>query len=352
MQVILLGDYPPPVGGVAIHVQQLERFLRQQGAEVRVLDVGKGGRGGPEVTPCRTPSALLRALARQPSRAVLHVHTSGNNRKSFALALVAGALHRLRVGRAVITLHSGLLPGFLAQAPANRRLARVALANFAKVIAVSPAVKDALVAIGVPETAIVVHPAFLASQVSAGAAPDGFDAVRARRFPLLAMAHHPSKVYGRSLMFEALAKLRTRYPDVGLALFGPGCEAGELEDEARAHGVLGLVERLGELEPRQALAVIARCDAFVRPTTADGDSISVREALTLGVPCVASDAAARPRGTYLFGAGSPDALVDQVCEAVVHGAGQSERVDAGPVVLELYRSLERGMAQPALPQMA
>ena len=56
-----------------------------------------------------------------------------------------------------------------------------------------------------PSEQITVHPAFLASQVEAGTPPSGFDAVRARRFPLVAMAHHPSKIYGRALMFEALA---------------------------------------------------------------------------------------------------------------------------------------------------
>jgi glycosyltransferase involved in cell wall biosynthesis len=253
----------------------------------------------------------------------------------------------VRGGRAVITLHSGLLPEYLAASAVGRKLARNALRLYSAVIAVSRAQREALLGLGVPAAQVLVQPAFLASQVEAGAAPSGFDAIRARRFPLVAMAHHPSKLYGRALMFEALSQLRERYPDVGVALFGPGCDSPELEAEARQFGVAGLLECLGSLEHAQALGVLARADAFVRPTTADGDAISVREALTLGVPCVASDAAARPSGTYVFPSGNARALVESICDAVTRGPGKAERVDAGPLMLELYRSLVQRALQPA-----
>jgi glycogen(starch) synthase len=46
--------------------------------------------------------------------------------------------------------------------------------------------------------------------------------------------------------------------------------------------------------------VIKRSSVFLRPTTSDGDSISLREALHFNVPVVASDAAPRPDGSILF----------------------------------------------------
>ena len=38
MRILLVGDYPPPPGGIAIHVRQLHRMLHESGCEVRVLD--------------------------------------------------------------------------------------------------------------------------------------------------------------------------------------------------------------------------------------------------------------------------------------------------------------------------
>jgi glycosyltransferase involved in cell wall biosynthesis len=73
---------------------------------------------------------------------------------------------------------------------------------------------------------------------------------------------------------------------------------------------------LGDRRHDECLMVMARSRAFVRPTRADGDSISVREALALQVPTVASDAAPRPEGTHLFAAGDVDDLVRAVEDAL------------------------------------
>lgn len=42
------------------------------------------------------------------------------------------------------------------------------------------------------------------------------------------------------------------------------------------------------------------CDMFIRPTNTDGDALSIREALTLKKPAIASNVCKRPEGTVLF----------------------------------------------------
>ncbi|MCP3143358.1 glycosyltransferase family 4 protein [Pyxidicoccus xibeiensis] len=336
MRVLLVGDYPPPYGGVAIHVQQLHGYLRGCGVESTVLDIGKGGRPAPDVLPMRSPARFALQLAGFVSSGwTVHVHTSGNNPKSWVLAGMVGGLPGSRSAR-VITLHSGLLPDYLAASAARRNFARVALAGYACVVAVSGAVKDAVVGCGVPEDKVVVLPAFCASQVRPGTVPAVVEAARTRRKPLLSMAHHPSPVYGRKLMFRALKLLAQEQPDVGLALFGPGTDSEEFLRDVRELGVAGQLEVLGELEHPAALGLIARSDAFIRPTTHDGDSISVREALALGVPCVASDVCKRPEGTRVFEAGNAEDLARGVREAVAAGPAYVPSVDVGPELLELY----------------
>jgi glycogen(starch) synthase len=349
MRVLLIGDYPPPYGGVAIHVQQLHRFLRGRGVEARVLDIGKGGRPAPDVIPVRSFTRFgLRLAGFLSAGWTVHVHTSGNNPKSWMLAAAAG-IPASRSPR-VITLHSGLLPDFLAASSARRAFARAALAGYSRVIAVSEAVKEALTGCGVPAEKILVHPAFCASQVRPGPMTAAVEQVRARRQPLLAMAHHPSPVYGRMLMFRALRLLADEMPDIGLAVFGPGTRTPEFARDAREARVAAYLEDLGELDHEEALGLLSRCDAFIRPTTHDGDSISVREALALGVPCVASDVCARPEGTYLFRAGHAPDLALRVRQALTEGPAHVVSPDAGPVMLGLYAELARprlGSAQPA-----
>ncbi|WP_426751657.1 spore coat polysaccharide biosynthesis glycosyltransferase ExoO [Myxococcus sp. Y35] len=339
MRVLLVGDYPPPHGGVAVHVQQLHGFLRSRGVEVKVLDIGKGGRPAPDVIPARGAARFGLRLARYVAAGwTVHVHTSGNNPKSWVLAGMVGGLPGPKASR-VITLHSGLLPDFLAASSPRRSFARLALAGYSRVVAVSTAVKDALVGCGVPAEKVEVLPAFCASQVRPGQVPAAVEAARTRRRTLLAMAHHPSPVYGRTLMFRALRELAQTSPDVGLALFGPGLDSEAFIRDVREARVAGHLEVLGELEHTAALGLIARSDAFVRPTTHDGDAISVREALALGVPCVASNVCVRPEGTRVFAAGDASALAQALREAVAAGPVHAPQVDAGPVLLSLYEAL-------------
>src|SRR2546421_345225 len=42
MKILLVGDFPPPSGGVATHVEELFRAVRARGGECEVLDIGKG----------------------------------------------------------------------------------------------------------------------------------------------------------------------------------------------------------------------------------------------------------------------------------------------------------------------
>jgi hypothetical protein len=52
--------------------------------------------------------------------------------------------------------------------------------------------------------------------------------------------------------------------------------------------------------PIDFVALMMKCDLVLRPTNTDGDALTIREALYLGLPVIASDAVQRPSGTILF----------------------------------------------------
>ncbi|MHB8875268.1 MAG: glycosyltransferase family 4 protein [Myxococcaceae bacterium] len=340
MRVLLIGDYPPPAGGIAIHLAELKAYLQGCGVQTCVLDIGKGGRPAPDVIPARGPRQFGLRLAQFLAAGWLaHLHTSGNNRRSWMRALATAAEGLAFSPRPLLTVHSGVCPKYLAASAANRLLARAALAGFSKVVAVSPAVAGALEAAGGLGTPPLVLPAFLASQVRPGPPPPGFEKARGRHRVLVAMAHHPSPVYGLGLALSALGTAGGRVPGLGLALFGPGSDSPQVEATALQLGVAGQVERFGELPHEQVLGLLKGCDLFLRPTSADGDSISVREALSLGVRVVASDAALRPEGTVLFPAGSREGLVEALARALEAPPPRVAPADAGPALLALYQSL-------------
>jgi glycosyltransferase involved in cell wall biosynthesis len=64
----------------------------------------------------------------------------------------------------------------------------------------------------------------------------------------------------------------------------------------------------GDIAHEITLRAVAESALFLRTTLYDGDSISVREALHLGTPVVASDNGLRPAGVTLVPASDLDAL--------------------------------------------
>jgi glycosyltransferase involved in cell wall biosynthesis len=82
------------------------------------------------------------------------------------------------------------------------------------------------------------------------------------------------------------------------------------------------------------LQAMQSSDIMLRTTWYDGDAISVREALQLRVPVIASDNGMRPEGTHLIPARDLGALVAAVDKIL---DGPSPRV---PVASESDRNLE------------
>jgi hypothetical protein len=77
----------------------------------------------------------------------------------------------------------------------------------------------------------------------------------------------------------------------------------------------------------------------------DGDSRSVREALSLGIPVVASDTGLRPAGVRLFKKGDVAEMVERIRETIERAdtAGPREytlaREDSVSQMLSLYEKL-------------
>src|SRR3954467_5213472 len=243
-RVLLVGDYPPPTGGVATHVEELFHAMRARGASCEVLDIGKGQIPAQGVIPAGSVGRFAGLLTSYAARGYrLHVHTSGANRKSWMLAQACAAAGRLS-GGALITLHSGLGPDWLLERPSRQAMARAVLAQFARVIAVSAPIRDVLRHCGVREVEVVS--AFLREFVTPGTPPDGLLELRAKAAPLYCAMVAPRPEYGQEILLRAFTQVRARLPEAALALYGPASDKVHLEG----------VRAFGELHRAQALALM------------------------------------------------------------------------------------------------
>ncbi len=330
MRALLVGALPPPAGGVATHCLELARALDAHGVAAAIVDPR---RHGPDGRDGRGP--LLGKLAWAHLRGdLVHVHTNGHNRGSWRLAWLCTLGH---FGPSLLTLHSGLAPDFVRT---HKSLAREVCARYRRIVAVNPAIAAALVDAGVGAQQIVVCPAFTPSALAFRVPPPGLTQLRRAHRLLIACALAPGPEYGAMVMLDAFKIVHSQHSDAGLILYGPGTRAPELAAAVRARGLAGAVHHLGELPRERALAVVAESDVFVRPTLADGDAISVREALALGRPTVASAVGVRPASALLFTAGDAAACAEQMFHAITQRLPEhAPAVDCLPALLGLYQRL-------------
>jgi glycogen(starch) synthase len=331
MKILLIGPYPPPHGGVSVHVRGAYRQLIEAGVPCRVLNTDR----------LRPGLGFGIVLLRRAWRGwTVHLHTNGHNWKSWVLALGCGLAGRSG-GGCILTLHSGMVPGYLEATPRwRRRLAALACRLYTRVICVSPAIRTALVALGLPPEQTAVVPAFLKTERPDLTLGAPLLAWAGQHRPLLSTALFFRPEYGFDLLVDALVRLRERYPSLGCMVMGSGEQRAAAETRIRQAGLQDNILIAGDIDHQSCLAVMSLSDVFVRPTLEDGDSISVREALSLGVPVVASRVGTRPAGALLFPAGDVNGLVAQVEQALAVDRGAAAPAAGGmDRLMEIYQQV-------------
>ncbi|MBI2571204.1 MAG: glycosyltransferase [Candidatus Schekmanbacteria bacterium] len=304
MKVLLAGHYPPPHGGVSVHVAALAAGLRRAGIPCRVLNLERTAPQSDEYLRFRSLPVLGYQLLKHTLGGwILHTHISGHGRRGWLMALLCGGA-ALRGAGSVLSVHSGLTPEYLGRRGRfGRKLVRVACRLFDRVVCVSDAIREALVRLGADPARLEVQYAFLGADRSQPAAvPHEVRAWMSGHRPIVAATMGRQPEYGLDLLIRVIAELRATFPGLGCIAMG-SCVDAAARQLVCAHGLENAVLLAGDVSHRVCLQVIANADAFLRPTLADGDSLSVREALELGVPVLASDAGRRPPGTITFRTG-------------------------------------------------
>lgn len=190
----------------------------------------------------------------------------------------------------------------------------------------------------------------------------------ARRFPELA-GHRVIVYLGRvdpkkqpEVAIAALAAVRRRFPDVVLAIAGPGPRRylGSLAERARHEGVAGAVHFLGMLRGREVQQAYAGAAVFVLPSFQENFGQAAAEAMASGCPVVVSPQVALAPLVSAHGAGRvAEPTISAVAEALLAlladeparvAAGQRaralvlERFTWAAVAADLIRGYERLLA--------
>lgn len=145
---------------------------------------------------------------------------------------------------------------------------------------------------------------------------------------------------GQLLLVQACAQLHAQGVPFELTLVGDGPDRPRLEAAARAAGLDGQLHFTGSLNQHQVREQLARADAFVLPSLAEGIPVVLMEAMASGVPCISCPVNGIPEliehdhTSLLATPGDVDALALQLRRMIEQPELRARLAEAGRAKIE------------------
>jgi len=342
MKVLLLGPYPPPYGGVQMNLVAIRTFLLKHGIPCSVINITRHRKpGADDVYYPKGPVQVIQLLARLEYD-LLHLHVGGMlSNRLLALGLVCA---RWPGKKSVMTFHSGGFPSTPeGQALGRSSFAGFVLRSFDGIIGVNDEIIDFLRRLGVRQgRARLISPyAFLGAD--GAALPTTLENFFASHDPVLTSVGLLETEYDLQLQIDTLTPIRQKFPKAGLLMIGSGSLESNLREKIAASPSAPHILLPGDVPHASTMQAMQRSRMLLRTTLYDGDALSVREALQLGTPVIATDNGMRPVGVRLIPKSDLQALVSAIERELEKPAASSpvSGADEGNLqaVLDFYREL-------------
>lgn len=291
-KILIAGPFPDPVGGVSVHITRLKEFLENYFCIISIDEspIKKDG-----IFNIRSLNFVhyIRCFFMAD---LVHIHSSIPLFR-FIHCVLAFLLRK----KIVVTLHS-----YRKQSLINRVFNKISLAIADKVIAVSDRIaRDSGVA-------CEVIPAFISpSSSELKLEPEWtslFNECRSKNKKILiSNAYRLDDVENRDLYgFDQILDLFTdlEVQNDWVAILNvsslSGCEGkfNEFNQYIINNDLSGKVFLFNKKVSFSGM--LKESDVFIRATLTDGDALSIRESLLLGVKTIASDCVERPIGTLIY----------------------------------------------------
>lgn len=306
-KIAIIGPYPPPYGGISVHIQRLREQLDKKGVKSVIYNTS-GDVNYPAKNIIKVKSMkrlVLRALFLAKEK-VFHYHNS-----DWQMRVVLGLMGFLGK-KTVISIHGVSLANSLNKGNwFRRRLIRFAIRGASFIIADNSEIEKLVLSLGMLKKRVNIVSAFIPPiekeedtlTISRGV----WDFISSHKPVISANAfriafYNNQDLYGIDMSIELCASLKQHYPDIGFVFcipdIGDYSYFDKMKQQIKDNGIEG--NFLFQTKRCQFYPIVLRSNIFVRPTNTDGDPLSIREALYFKIPVIASDTCPRPEGVILF----------------------------------------------------
>ena len=351
-KIALIGVYPPPYGGISVHIQRLNEQLEKKGFGCIIYDSGKNKDIlQKNVKATKNTKGWVLKYFLNAKEDIVHNH--GYEPKSMLLFSLFSIVRKKKV---IFTFHSfrynikniGLLHKFIFWMAARANL---------YFIVVGPQIKEKIISLGIGPENIEVIPSFIPPAVReediAEIPQEVWDFIDSHSPVISANAFKISfygnqDLYGIDLCIDLCADLKQYYPRIGLVFCLP--DIGDydyfrkmkqrIEEKGIENNFLFITEQY------QFYPILMKSDVFVRPTNTDGYGVSIAEAIYFKVPAVASDVCQRPEGTITFKSRDTNEFTSKVKEVLDNYEEHKKRLEEVELednfekIMKVYRKLE------------
>jgi len=296
--LLIVGYYPPPLGGISVHIYRLHKQLLNSS----ILDTTKK-----ELFKGQKAIKLFFELLTGRYQAV-HIHVY-----DIKILLVVWAARKLKKFDIIFTAHNPRL--FHTNHELYKKFYKLFLSNVDFLVAVSEhIIEDYKVNnVKLPKN-IIIENAFLPppledEQKIFDSYPKSLLAFTASHSPILTanassiVLINDVDLYGLDMCIELTAMLKENFSDIGFVF-------ALADDKRNEQYIATMKKRIVDLGiennfyfltgQKELWPLFKQSNLMVRPTYSDGYGISIAEALYFDSPAIASDVCDRPKGTIFF----------------------------------------------------
>jgi glycosyltransferase involved in cell wall biosynthesis len=349
-EIAIIGSYPPPYGGISVHLKRFCKYLDKEGFDYVLFNTVTDSERPPRIKSVRRYKLfwfLHFCMYHQSS--IVHLHSI-----NWYSRLMIGIVSKFREGKYILTFHGRSQGESLRSSnPLKSSFTRWYTRKMDRIIAVNPYIKkECADFVGINNDQIIVAPAFVPPDIEDASILSGeikafFQSYQPVLFGVgwVGQTYMGEDTYGIDMMVELVDRLHKRYPNIGLALAINGGKDAEINKVSRiCHYRFG--DRILILNSVEDISRIMQASTiFLRPTNTDGDAVSIREAIHLGVPVVASDAVPRPDACRTFTNRDMNDFEHTVCDVLVNLEKHKEAIknsnmpDNVQPILDVYSKL-------------
>jgi len=308
-KILQIGNYPPPMCGWAIQLKMVTEELRRRGHICDVLKINENRQvKSPNYVDVQNGWDYLTKIwhfARSGYR--LNVHVNGMSKKGYALAMAAVLVGRFLNRPALVTFHGGLSQDYFPRHDYSLpHWAFSALFRLAGSIACdSHPIQDEIVKYGIRPEKVQSIPTFSPqyAQFAPVVLSEDIDKFLMQHTPVILSYVSFRAEYRLDVLREVMKLHKTQYPGAGFVWLGfPDKEVPLAKEYVRNWGAdeQNSLLLLGNLTHDEFLTLLSRCFLYLRTPACDGVAASVLEAVSLGIPVVASENGRRPKGVVTY----------------------------------------------------